>query len=284
MFLPPRHQDTKPPPRCLSRRSRGATKPDPQITQRDTEDFPKELTARRGPGRHPAARYRWVRKPQRKLVFGVVSLPSGLRDRAGLASFLPFPSIEDGAPDARQNRHAGGVPAGGKRGDSERWRLESPRFSPATDDQRSSVDLPTLMATPYKLANQAFASLRLCVLCGSTMCTRDACTTMVVQPSRLHSGRAFAMASVFPLCVSVPLWFSWCDSFVPLCLGGCGETVCDGSASICVICGRSSALASLCSLSASLCLCGFPDGRSEIPNSELRIPNSELRIPNSSCP
>ncbi len=169
-----------------------------------------------------------------------------------------------GVFDARQIRHAGGVPVGGERGDSERWRSEAPRFSPATGDRRSSVDLPTLMATPHKLANRAFASLRLCVLCvlcGSTMCTRDACTTMVVQPSRLHSGHAYAMASVFfcvfcgplrqpsvfPLCVSVPLWFSWCDSFVPLCLRVCDESERDGSASICVICGRS----------LSLCLRGF---------------------------
>jgi len=232
MRLPER--DVKPPTRNRPSRER------PQITKKnaetqrrgDAEDFPEEPSARRDPGRHPAARYRWVRKSPRKPAFVAISLPSGLRDRAGLASFLSFSSIKDGAPDARQNRHAGGVPDGGKRGDSERWRLESPLFSPATGDRRSSGDLPTLMAPSHEFANQALASLRLCVLCvlcGSTMCTRDACTTMVVQPSRLHSGRACAMASVFPLCVSVPLWFSSCLSFESWCLRGCdgrGRWIC----------------------------------------------------------
>ncbi len=183
----------------------------------DAENFPEDSFARRGPGRQPAA-----------CAIAQVSPPSS-----------PLLQSRKAVTNARQIRHAGGVPDGGMRGDCERWRSEAPRFSPATGDRRSSVDLPPLTAPSHNLGNRALASLRLCVpcvLCGSTMCTRDACTTMVVQPSRLHSGCTFAMASVsfcvfcqpfrqlsvFPLCVSVPPWFSWCGAFVSLCLRVCG--------------------------------------------------------------
>ncbi len=172
----------------------------------DAEDFPEEPSTRRDPGRQGRPGIAGSGNRPKNQLSSRFPDPAACATAQVSPPSSPFLQSREGVSEARQNRHAGGVPDGGKRGDSERWRLESPLFSPATGDRRSSVDLPTLMAPPHKLANQAFASLRLCVLCGSTMCTRDACTTMVVQPSRLHSGRAFAMASVFFCVFCGPLW------------------------------------------------------------------------------
>ncbi len=148
----------------------------------------------------------------------------------------PFLQSRMGVFDARQIRHAGGVPDGGKRGDSERWRSEAPRFSPATGDRRSSVDLPTLMATPHKLAIQVFAYFAFFAFFAVQPCARET--------------RAPPWWCSRPGCTPVvPLRWLLCFSVCSVGHRGCNETVCDGSASICVICGRS--------LSVSPCLRGF---------------------------
>ena len=105
----------------------------PQITQIHADAVTLPLSAWRGPGRRTTARNRWGGTPSRKLEFGPVSRPNGLRSAStGLATSLLYSITGNGT--ARQNRRAAGASVGEKTNSDgclhpERW-----VFSPATGD------------------------------------------------------------------------------------------------------------------------------------------------------
>ena len=119
--------------------------------------------------------------------------------------------------ESRRNRRAPGASAGGKTGSDERLRSEQSGFSAAVGDRqiarlfrRQSTALPPLLSLRL--------SVSICVICGHLLevgvafvssclrvCDVGERWLCVSAPPRLCVD-----CSVCELCVSVPLWFSWC--------------------------------------------------------------------------
>jgi len=220
MFEPQRHRDTEKtqshPPihiaNTKTRRHKAITKTThPPLNaetrrRRGAENRHGEFVPWRDPGRRTTAGDRRAGQRLRMRAFVAVALPSGLRseDRRPRHSPSPFNDWEGHAsfPDrreARRNRRASGVSAGGKHGCDERLRSEQSGFLPAGGDRQ--IAGCSAVNPRHTRITSATNPLCLRVFVFATWAS-------VSAPLRL-CGSAF-LPSVFRLCVSVSLWFSQC--------------------------------------------------------------------------
>ncbi len=215
-----RHEDTKtsqkPPPRFLTQRRGGA---EAQRTGRESLSRGEAPTAgRSGTGGQG-------NDSDRKRSSTLPCPPACASESAGLATPPLHFMVGENTPlfpmEVRRNRRAPGASAGGKPGCDERLRSEQSGFLPAGGDRQIAA---CSAVNPRHCCITSATNplcLRVFVFVTWARLRRRAATPWQASGSApLRLCVSAFLPSVFLLCASVPLWFSWCLDGSPGCVGG----------------------------------------------------------------
>jgi len=206
-----RHEDTKASQSCPSLTEK------PQITQIYADSL-RGFSAWRGPGRRTTAGDRCAGLSLRSQAIVAVARHSGLRseDRRPRHFSPPLDGWEGRAsfPDrreARRNRRAPGVSAGGKPGYDERLRSEQSGSLPAVGDRQ--IAGCSAVNPRHCRITSARTSAFICVICGflARVGGLRVFVSSCLQRGRLYLSAALRLCvlfSVSELCVSASLWFA----------------------------------------------------------------------------